>query len=131
MSVAEARNALCAFGKTHPEAVTIKVRIVSVEDAPKQCAAFIHGHGNGSVSRFEIGPKRGNGLRRYYIPEAEARRLDGLLRGWNRDEEGEHKFSVKLRVSDDGRAFIEHMYIDGMKLEEWLKEHPAPDQKRP
>jgi hypothetical protein len=108
-----------------------KVQIVNAEDAPKQCAAFIQGHGNGSVNQFEIGPKKGNGLRRYYIPEAEARRLDGLLRGWNREENGEHKFAMGLRVSQDGRAFVERMYIDGTALEEWLKDNPAPNHERP
>lgn len=117
---------LCLRENTPGSRYNPKVRIVNAEAVPKHCTAFIHGHGNGSANQFEIGPKRGHGLRRYYIPEAQAQRLDALLRGWNSGEEGKHKFSVKLRVSDDGRAFIEHMYIDGAKLEEWLKTNPAP-----
>ena len=109
-------NEAQAGGNTNP-----LVSYASREAAPKMCASYMNGRFYGS--RFEIGPKRGNNLRRYYIPEEHASRLDRILRNWSGEEE-EHDFEIGLRVNSSGGAFIEGMYIDDVPLEEWVKREP-------
>jgi hypothetical protein len=96
-----------------------KVYVSMPEVGKKQCDGFIKGYSSRS-RHFEIGTREGNGLRRYYIPEADAGRLDALLR--RADQDG-HKFDMGLRVNNAGQAFIEQMYIDGIALEEWIKKN--------
>ena len=80
--------------------------------AEKQCDSFIKGY-KLYPYEFKIGAKGGDGLTRYYIPEAEARKLDRLSQ-----DKSDHQFDIGLRVNDPGQAFIEQMYIDGIVLEE-------------
>lgn len=109
--------ALCVQEDMPSSSYNPKVYMTSLTAAEKQCGSFIQGYSH-RINQFEIGTKEGYGLRRYYIPEAEARKLDRLLRGW---DQSDHKFDMGLRVNDAGQAFIEQMYIDGVALEEWIK----------
>ncbi len=110
--------ALCLQESTSSGSYNPKVYTTSLTVAKKQCSGFIQGRSYHSSNQFEIGAKEGYGLRRYYIPEAEAGKLDGLLR---RQNQNGHKFDMGLRVNDSGQAFIEKMYIDGIPLEDWIK----------
>ena len=94
-----------------------KVYMTRLSIAEKQCKSFIHGYSDRG-HQFKIGTKHGYGLRRYYIPEREARKLDRLLR---QQAQNSHKFDMGLRVNNIGQAFIEKMYIDGVPLEDWIK----------
>lgn len=84
----------------------------------QQCPGYIAGTVN-SYGEFQI---NGNVelLDRYYIPEAEATRLDTLLR---EQPDGAMQFVMHLRVNEAGTAFIDTLYLEGMPLEEWLRTH--------
>lgn len=97
-----------------------KVRLNFANVARKECASYIKGYG-GRTTSFNIGTRKSsNNLRRYYIPEEHARHLDYALRR----QGATHKFSLGLRVNENGNAFIERMYINGVPLEQWVKDNP-------
>ena len=60
-------------------------------------------------------------LSRYYVPETEANRLQRLLN--NRQQDTKLAFAIGLRVSHNGHANIEELYIDNTPLQEWLQSH--------
>lgn len=109
--------ALCLEETDFGDSYNPKVQMMSSRLAKGQCRSYIRGYSQRD-GHFEIGNQQGYGLRRYYIPEEQARLLDTLLR---RQNENGHKFVMGLRVNDQGHAVIEHMYIDGIILEEWLR----------
>ena len=121
----EARNtacsgrecAVCLSADMPSASYNPRVYMTALSVAEKQCESFIHGYSYGG-NQFEIGTKQGYGLRRYYIPETEAAKLDRLLR---REDQNDHKFDVGLRVNSAGQAFVEKMYIDGVPLEDWIR----------
>lgn len=90
----------------------------------RTCATFIKGHSR--YGRFVIGKKNGDGLRRYFIPEVDARHLDRMLRGTRR-EKSAHKFDVGLVIDSKGNAMIKQMYINDVPLEEWIKQNKRID----
>ncbi len=53
--------------------------------------------------------------RRYYIPEAEARRLDRILRGRKLD------MHIGVGVMPNGKVFKDQLYIEGRTMEEFLR----------
>lgn len=110
--------ALCVQEATPSNSYNPKIYMTSLAVAEKQCSSFIQGYSSRS-NQFEIGTKEGYGMRRYYIPEAEASKLDKLLR--NQEDQDRHKFDMGLRVNDSGQVFIEQMYIDSIALEDWIK----------
>ena len=109
--------AVCLQEKTPSNPINPMVYMTTLAIAEKQCDSFIKGY-NLYPNKFKIGTIYGYGLTRYYIPEAEARKLDRL--SW---DESDHQFDIGLRVNDSGQAFIEQMYIDGIALEEWIKKN--------
>jgi hypothetical protein len=107
----------CALCTDEPERFNPPVRLVPRSEAAA-CTSFIAV----SVARFD--PFDGihidgasDNLTRYFIPESEALRLETLLR---QDANGP-QFSIGLQVTNTGTAYIEGMYIDGERLEEWLR----------
>lgn len=116
--------ALCLEEASFGDSYSPKVQMMSSRRAKSQCNSYIRGYSR-RQGQFEIGNKQGYGLRRYYIPEEQARLLDGMLR---RQDENGHQFVMGLRVNDQGHAVVEHMYIDGIILEEWLKSHHNKEQ---
>jgi hypothetical protein len=93
------------------------VHITSLPIAEKQCDSFINGHTH-PKHQFEIETKEGPSLRRYTWQEAINLKLNS--RDWNNHG---HQFHVGLRVNDSGQAFVEHIYIDNIPLEEWIEKH--------
>jgi uncharacterized membrane-anchored protein len=109
----------CALCTDEPERFNPPVRLVPRAEAGA-CASFIAV----SANRVEFGFDNGiyiagarDNLTRYYVPESDALRLETLLR----QDEGP-AFSVGLRVTDSGTAYIEAMYVDGVPLETWLRQ---------
>jgi len=107
----------CALCTDEPERFDPPIRLVPRAEAAA-CASFIAV----SVGRFDpfdgiyIAGTRDN-LTRYYVPESEALRLQTLLT----QSDDAPEFSIGLRVTDSGTAYIEAMYVDGEPLEEWLR----------
>lgn len=107
----------CALCTDEPERFNPPARLVPRNEAGV-CASFI------SVSTAPFNPADGiyiagarDNLTRYYVPESEALRLQTLLA--QGDEAPE--FSIALRVTDTGTAYIDTLYVDGEPLEEWLR----------
>jgi hypothetical protein len=110
----------CALCTDDPAPFNPQVSLVPLADAPAQCTSFIAGS---TVDRFDPGDSffiRGtsDNLTRYYIPENEAMRLQRLLLT---NETNAPQFSLGLRVTAAGTAYIEAMYVDGVPLEQWLR----------
>lgn len=109
----------CALCTDDPSGFNPPVRLVPLATAPQACTSFIAGSTSdrfGLEEGFYIRGSADN-LTRYYVPESEAQRLQRLL--FSADDAPE--FSVMLRVTDSGTAFIETMYADGVPLEAWLQ----------
>lgn len=106
----------CVLCLSPSEGFTNPYASITDRNAVGQCQSFIEGRFYYG-SRFEIGDPQGYRLRRYYIPEQHAKKLDSMLRF----NEGEYKFEVSLRVNKSGKAFIQGMFIDDVPLEDWVK----------
>lgn len=98
--------------------VNPKAALMSKQEARTSCDTYILGYSRGERN-FRVGTKRSNGLTRYFIPEERARLLDKALRN---NEDG-IDFDMSLRINKMGQAFIEQMYVNGIPLEEWVKEN--------
>ncbi|MEY4640343.1 MAG: hypothetical protein RLZZ227_337 [Pseudomonadota bacterium] len=110
----------CALCTQQAGVLNPEVSLVPLADAPAACASFIAGSVPGADLFFISGAT--DNLQRYYIPESEADRLQQLLMPNTTDTGLEElpQFSLGLRVTSAGRAYIEAMYVDGVPLEDWL-----------
>ena len=90
-------DSLCSgSGLSEPAFVCLETRAVS-KTPPADCPLFIQGTCKGSV--FEAG------IERYYIPEDQAARLEGLVRS--------KVASIRVSVGTNGRAQVKDLLIDG------------------
>lgn len=105
----------CALCTDAPERFDPPVRLVPRSDAAEACASFIAVAFDPSNGIMIAGAR--DRLTRYYVPESEALRLQTLLI----QSADAPEFSIGLRVTDSGTAYIEALYVDGTPLEEWLR----------
>jgi uncharacterized membrane-anchored protein len=106
----------CALCAQDPSVFNPVLTRIKREDAPAACASYISGSST-SDGVFAIGGTS-DGLTRYYVPESEADRLQRLL---TINDGTAPEFSVGLRVTKGGSAYIETLYIDDVPLEQWLR----------
>lgn len=81
----------------------------------KECAGAVMVSGGSGFEGYQPAPD----LRRFYIPEEHASRLEQMLRS------GAHKFEVGIVPRAKGQAQLKTLYIDGVPMEAFLKNMPA------
>lgn len=112
------RGADCALCTDEPERFDPPVRLIHRDEAAA-CASYIAVSADSFDSTGIFIADAADNLTRYYVPETEALRLQALLTQTGADAP---EFTIGLRVTDSGTAYIEAMYVDGTPLEEWLRQ---------